>query len=213
MQLKITNFVKSPPEHLYWSVPLLIWELELTDVNNYAQLTQELLRDDIWLEHKNYPRGRYMYNRDTSPLLTEFVLTVESHLPQVVYDTMFLEREVNANRHLPVEWYKKHGMCCDIYKDTAGFEMPPHMDNHHIVAQAIVNITSSDTATKFHSPSNYNSESRVKWQDLPAQYTASHQALKGVAFFNNSNSVHSISGVTKDRFILYQALVDYTMQT
>ena len=211
MQLNVTNFVKSSLDHMYWDVPLMVWELEVSEVENHAEIKQELERNDIWLEHKHYPKGRYRYNRDAnqSTVLTEFVSNIETTLVATVYDTIFAQEPVRAARYKPVEWYRSKAICADIYKDTAGFKMPPHLDNQHVLAQIIINLTPGKTSTKFHSPADHLALGAIRWQDLPAQYTAPTQELKGIVFFNNANSVHSISGLTEDRYILYMSLVDY----
>lgn len=189
-ELKITNFFKSEID--FFGQNLLIWNINLLNTD-YNSIQQELLRSDIWDSGQPQGPGRYVHNH-TSSILNELVSNFSQLRTDILYNVYHQDPDqFNGIWPKGIDYYMKHSkMPTNIYKDTAGFMMHPHLDNHHVVVQVIINLQDNTGSTTFYSP----------FTGKPV-VSAPSKAGEGIMFFNNANSIHGINGITQDRFILY----------
>ena len=132
--------------------PQMIWEVTL---DYDEELLPELLRNDIWSTEANIginDRRRLRYN-NKSGILNKFQANFSKQIKQQI-----LERVWNDSNRihsscwvLPLEHYlEKSTIGATIFKDTPGFSMAPHVDNHHIITQLIINLQDNCASTKFY---------------------------------------------------------------
>ena len=190
IELETTDFIKSQTN--FWGNHSLIWNVNLQNVD-YQIIQQELLREDIWEGNQPQGVGRFTHNHSSTileRLSNDFSLLKNDILNQVYNADPTSFKSVWFKG---LDYYQEHTeMHTSIYKDTAGFAMTPHLDNHHVIIQIIINLQNNTGSTKF-----YDAVSNK------IIYSGSTELGEGVMFFNNANSVHSIDGITEDRFILY----------
>lgn len=174
---------------------------ELTLEHNY-NIEEELLKDSVWTATDNFnpssTHQRFIANRNNSEMLTKFCNDFYSFKEQLIdWATSDNQSLFSSRWYLGAAHYKN--VCAfniEIYKDIAGFSMPPHLDNSHVMLQAIINLTENQTGTEMYAS---DSQSPI--------YQASTEKNKGMAFLNNSGAVHGIQNVTQDRYILYASII------
>lgn len=200
MKLNITSNHKGrAPGDVHGLYHWLFCELELE--HNY-DLVSELSNDQVWAASKNFNpfnnNQRLIADRSQSGILAEFCNDFHSFKDQLINWAASDNQKLFSSRwYMDPAHYKN---VCDfnieVYKDTAGFSMPPHLDNSHIMIQAIINLTENPTGTEI-----YTFDSREPFYQAPTQKN------KGLAFLNNSGAVHGIRNVTQDRYILYASII------
>jgi hypothetical protein len=178
-----------------WGHYLAIWEVSLQDFD-LTTLHHELQT----IKWKGYqPQGDLRLTMNHPPLdsIHLFKNKFES-LKDDILDQLYETGSelIKSHWHRGLEYYKANtSMAFDIYKDLPGFSMGPHIDNAHIMFQLLINISENDTGTTFHNLTIAE----------PA-YTATGNQGKGIIFINNPNSAHSITDVTKDRYMIYATI-------
>lgn len=194
MQLKFNNKVDHTKKH--FSSVNLLWEVELTGVD-LDILYPELLRSDIW-ETAEFMGGLRFRNNNKSEIINNFVNEFNSLKTETLEYIYHFDRKTFSERWWKsLEHYENNtGMHTTIFKDTPGFSMGPHLDNSHIIAQLVLNITNNTTGTEFYETSK-----------TKPYYKAPLDQYKGVLFFNNATAGHGIQNVTEDRFILYSGIL------
>ena len=194
MQLKFNNKVNHTTN--YFSSTNLLWEVELTDVD-LDSIYPELLRSDIW-ETANVHGNLRFRNNDKSEILNNFLNEFNSLKTEILEYIYHYDRKTFTERWWKsLEHYENNtGMHSTIFKDTPGFNMGPHLDNSHIIAQLVLNVVHNTTGTEFYQASS-----------TKPYYKAPTEQYKGVLFFNNANAGHGIQNVTEDRFILYSGIL------
>ena len=71
-----------------------------------------------------------------------------------------------------------------------------HLDNSHVMLQAVINLSDNETGTEL-----YSVES-----DKPT-YAMTGRRNHGIMFFNGPGTLHGIRNVNKDRHILYYGIM------
>ena len=194
MNLVATQFYKS--QHQYWHHHLLVWNLRLENID-LSPIQNELLRNDIW--QGNNPQGdlRLNYKTGSSSIIDPFIqefMELKSTVIDIMYDSD--PRSFKQIFYKDKEYYKdRTNFITVIYKDLPGFDMAPHKDNSHIIGQLLINLVDNSTSTDF-----YNT------QGQPPVLNGSSKQYEGVLFLNNSNSIHGIDGIVKDRYVLYSSV-------
>jgi hypothetical protein len=194
MQLKFNNRINHTIN--YFSSTNLLWEVELTNVN-LDSIYPELLRSDIWQTENAHGNLRFK-NNDKSEIINNFLNEFNSLKTEILEYIYHYDRKTFAERWWKsLEYYENNSsMYSRIFKDTPGFNMGPHLDNSHIIAQLVLNITNNTTGTEFYETSK-----------TKPYYKAPLDQYKGVLFFNNATAGHGIQNVTEDRFILYSSIL------
>ena len=184
-------------EETIWGHQLAIWEVSLQDFD-LTTLHHEL-QTIQW--EGNQPQGdlRLAMSYPPPDSIHAFKNEVESLKDDILEQLYETGSElIKQNWYRGLEYYKNNvKMYCNIYKDLPGFFMEPHYDNGHIMFQLLINISVNDTGTIFHNHNLAISE--------PA-YKATGNQGKGIIFINNPNSAHSITGITKDRYVIYATI-------
>jgi hypothetical protein len=196
MKLNLGNEIiyrnKDDVNNLY---PQVLWDLSL-DCD--LDISAELSRDDIW-DYSTVLQGvgRARYNRNSDILnnfCAEFAFFKESILTAAynVKDGIF-----QFSWYKDFDFYLKTShLVIAIFKDMPGFSMNPHLDNNHIMVQLVINLKDNCASTKFYP---FNSKEPF--------YVSSTKQNQGAMFLNTPGSVHDISDVTEDRYILYASIV------
>ena len=180
----------------YFASNSLIWDIELEGLD-FDSLTPELARNDIWSSEGANMEGRFKFNNE-STILTDLCaksLGIKSKVLDHIYNTdnnIFRERWFKG-----IDFYKNHTVICPVlFKDSPNIRMGPHLDNGHIVAQMVVNLTDNQYGTDFYNPMT---------EELI--YTSSGKRGQGVLFFNNSSAVHGMRNGNFDRYIFYSNII------
>jgi len=176
--------------------PQMIWEVTL---DYDEELLPELLLDDIWSTEAGvgmHDRQRLLYN-NKSIILNKFKSSFSEKIKQQILERVWNCSSCHSGCYiLPLEHYlEKSTMGCSIFKDTPGFSMVPHVDNHHVITQLIINLQDNCASTKFYP---FNSTNPF--------YVAPTKKYQGVIFFNTNGAIHSIDNITEDRYIFYSAI-------
>jgi len=176
--------------------PQMIWEVTL---DYDEELLPELLRNDIWSTEANIginDRRRLQYN-GKSIILNKFKSSFSEQIKQQILERVWNDSNCHSTCYvLSFEHYlEKSTMGGSILKDTPGFSMTPHVDNHHIITQLIINLQDNCTSTKFYP---FNSTEPF--------YVAPTKKYQGVIFFNTNGAIHNIDNITEDRYICYSAI-------
>ena len=184
-------------EEIIWGHQLAIWEVSLQDFD-LTTLHHEL-QTIQW--EGNQPQGNLRLAMSYPPpdSIHAFKNEVESLKDDILEQLYETGSElIKQNWYRGLEYYKNNvKMYCNIYKDLPKFSMGPHIDNAHIMFQLLINISENDTGTIFHNHNLAISE--------PA-YKATGNQGKGIIFINNPNSAHSITDITKDRYVIYATI-------
>jgi hypothetical protein len=182
-------------DHLFWEIELVDSAIEDADFQN------RLLCDDIWqvgIAGQGIKRLTYQPGSDS----------VLDHLVQVpvLQQEQFIRlAKGQHDAHVRTRWYRDAEYyvtdpdiktVSTIYCDQAGFEMGVHLDNSHVMLQAVINLSDNETGTEL-----YSVES-----DKPT-YAMTGQRNHGIMFFNGPGTLHGIRNVNKDRHILYYGIM------
>jgi hypothetical protein len=172
-----------------------VWEIEVqSDILDTPEFESALRCDDnfsVSKGHNNPLRcgfnGTGMVADFLADSQKDFLLNLVSQSP------VFQPRYV-----LPFDEYQKRAYwLATIYRDQAGFEMEPHLDNSHVMIQMVVNLLQdNNTSTEFY---QFN-------ESVPC-YRAPLKQNHGVVFLNTPGALHRIANVDQTRWILYGGLV------
>jgi hypothetical protein len=194
----ITNFAGD--KHLLYTQ--VMWELT---IEHDEDLLPELLRNDIWTISTawNNQQLRSTYNK-TSEILNKFRTSFDQQIKQQILKRIWssppgdarMGEQLRNSWRFPLDYYiKKSHFTTIIIKDMPGFKMTPHLDNHHVMVQLIINLQDNCTSTKFYP---FNSTNPF--------YVAPTNKYQGIMFLNKPGAVHDIDNITKDRYMLYAVI-------
>ena len=180
----------------------LFWEVELVDsVTDGVDFQQRLNRDDIWqagIAGQGIKRLTYLPGSD--PELDHLVTVPGQHQEQFIRLAKGEHDMYVRNRwYKDVEYYVNDPdikTVSTIFRDQAGFVMDIHLDNSHVMLQAVINLSDNETGTELYAVDS-----------TEPTYTMTGQRNRGVMFFNSPGMLHSIRNVNKDRHILYYGIM------
>ena len=198
MELLVHNHFTLKPNNGFFAdkfeVP--IWEIELIDPILDSIEFESSLKDLSRYNQVNFSKtiSRLYYNGTQNDSIQNLIgYSCKDKLLDIVsltngFKTKFLQ---------PLSVYKEHTrQFSSIILDQPGFSMTPHMDNHDIIVQCIVNLVQdNETSTAF-----YNS-----YSETPV-YQAPKKKNHGVMFVNTSGSLHGIQNITHNRWIWYSGV-------
>lgn len=204
MPIKIinTHYVPHGPACFNTSYDHLFWEVELVDaVTDSADFQQRLLNDDVWqVGIAGQGIKRLTYRSGTDSVLDHLVA-----VPGQQQEEFIRLAKGEHNEYVSTRWYKdvEHYVndpgiktVSTIYRDQAGFEMGIHLDNSHVMLQAVINLSDNETGTEL-----YGIDS------TQPTYAMTGQRNRGIMFFNGPGALHGIRNVNKDRHILYYGIM------
>jgi len=172
--------------------------ISLVDINSEdfnCTFDNELSRKDIW-KNWDYPRElRSTYIEGRSVLIDALLKKIHNeHKKTIISNIIELDKPTFNYFHKdPIEHYLNNcKLYASLFYDKPNFEMSPHIDNHSIIGQYIINLNHNSTGTKF-----YEFNTKVHTIIGPSEKN------KGVVFLNTALSAHTIDNITHDRYILY----------
>lgn len=189
---KLTNNVYN---HLFWEIELIE---PVTESNEFQQ---RLINDNIW-EAGAASQGalRLTYKSGSDAALDHLVTIPGQHRDMCIRCAL----DGDNSDYAKTRWYRGVEYYINdptvrtittIYRDRAGFRMGVHLDNSHVMLQAIINLTENETGTDMYA---LDSEEPV--------YTMTGKRNHGIMFFNGPGALHGIRNVNKDRYILYYGI-------
>lgn len=197
-----THYVPHGPDTFNGTYDHLFWEIELVDsATEDADFQNRLLCDDIWqVGIAGQGIKRLTYRPESDPVLDHLVAV------PVQQQAEFIRRAKGEhNEQVSTRWYRDVEYYVNvpnirttstIYRDQVGFAMGIHLDNSHVMLQAVINLSDNETGTEL-----YSVES-----DTPT-YAMTGQRNCGIMFFNGPGTLHGIRNVNKDRHILYYGIM------
>jgi len=190
-------------EEILFGNQLVIWEVSLQDFD-LTSLHHEL-QTMSWIG--NQPQGelRLSMGYPIPDQIHSFKNEFES-LKDDILDQLFItgSEYIKPIWYRSLEYYKNNAkMPSNIYKDLPGFSMHPHIDNGHTMFQLLINLTENVTGTSFHNPSTFKTATCTS----EPVYKATGEQGKGIIFVNTPNSAHSITDITKDRYVIYSSIM------
>jgi len=180
----------------------LFWEIELDDpATHTVDFQDRLLHNNIWQVGKaGQGIKRLTYQPGTDPVL-DHVVAIPEHQQQ----EFIRLAKGKHDAHVRTRWYRDVEYYINdvdiktvstIYRDQAGFEMGIHLDNSHVMLQAVVNLSDNETGTELYAVDSNE-----------PKYQMSGQRNHGIMFFNGPGTLHGIRNVNKDRHILYYGVM------
>ena len=172
-----------------------IWEIEIKDdVLDTPEFESTLRNNDnfeVSQTHNNSLRSLFKKTGTVADLLND---SQKDFLLDLVSQTQSFQ----SRYAMPFTHYqKKTYWFATVIKDHAGFDMPPHIDNSHIVVQMVVNLLQdNETSTEFY-----------KHNESVPCYRAPLKRNHGVIFLNTPGAMHRIANVNQTRWILYGGLI------
>jgi len=172
-----------------------VWEIEIrSDLIDLPEFESTLRCDDNFqmsLGHNSLLRCACNNTGIVANLYTEsqqeFLLDLVSEIPEFKYRYPRPKDEYQTK----TRWF------ANIFRDQAGFDMIPHIDNSHIMVQMVVNLLQdNNTSTEFY-----------QFNELVPCYRAPLKRNHGVIFLNTPGAIHRIADVNQTRWILYSGLV------
>ena len=79
-----------------------------------------------------------------------------------------------------------------MYRGQGGLAMDIHLDNSHVMLQAVINLSDNETGTEMYAVDS-----------TEPTFTMTGKKNHGIMFFNGPGALHGIRNVNKDRHILY----------
>ena len=186
----------------------LFWEVELVDsATDSVDFQQRLNRDDIWqVGIAGQGIKRLTYRPESDPELDHLVTVPSQHQEQFIrlakgeHDIHIRSRwNIYSRWYRNVEYYINDPdikTITTIFRDQAGFAMTIHLDNSHVMLQAVINLSDNETGTELYAVDS-----------TEPTYTMTGQRNRGVMFFNSPGLLHGIRNVNKDRHILYYGIM------
>ena len=204
MPIKIiqTHYVRHGPDACNSSYDHLFWEVELDEpATDHADFQQRFQRDDIWqVGIAGQGIKRLTYRPGSDPVLDHLV-----YMPRQQQSEFLRLAKGEHDDHVRTRWYRDADYYANdpdvettttIYRDQVGFEMGIHLDNSHVMLQAVINLSDNETGTELYA---IDSSQPV--------YTMTGQRNRGIMFFNGPGMLHGIRNVNKDRHILYYGIM------
>jgi len=189
MKIVVNNrVVLIPPGDVHGLYQSPIWEVEIqSDVLDSPEFEAELRNDSNFIvsawHHNNL---RSMYN--STGIVSSWLAQIQ---PNLLLDIVSSSVCFAPLYYKSLDDYGNNGVCTSsVLRDQPGFEMIPHLDNRHVMAQLVVNLLQDyETATEFY---YFNSNTPC--------YRAPLKKNHGVVFLNTPGSVHGIANVTTPRW-------------
>lgn len=180
----------------------LFWEIELDDpATEDADFQNRLLDDNIWqVGVAGQGIKRLTYKLESDPVLDHLVA-----VPAQQQAEFIRLAKGEHGEHVGTRWYRDVEYYVNsidvktittIYRDQEGFRMGLHLDNSHVMLQAVINLSDNETGTELYAVDS----------DQPV-YTMTGQRNRGIMFFNGPGALHGIRNVNKDRHILYYGIM------
>lgn len=176
----------------------LFWDLQLDcdwDVLHH-ELHDVVTWQSVELDFQN--KGRQIGDISMAPTLQTLTAHVESFKNKFIdmayesYSPVFRKAWCH-----PSERYRNRStMQTKILKDSPGYSMSRHLDNSHIMLQAIVNLQQNHCGTEL-----------LLFNDTTPVHRMSGDQGRGLLFVNSPGSVHTINSVEQDRYILYTSVI------
>lgn len=178
----------------------LFWEIELVDpATDGVDFQQRLNRDDIWqVGIAGQGIKRLTYRPESDPVLDHLVRVPGQQQEQFV-------RLIKRNSLVKTRWYRDAeyyvnspsvNTVTTIYRDQVGFAMDIHLDNSHVMLQAVINLSDNETGTEMYAVDS-----------TEPTFTMTGKKNHGIMFFNGPGALHGIRNVNKDRHILYYGIM------
>jgi hypothetical protein len=180
----------------------LFWEVELVDsATDGADFQDRLLHNDIWqvgIAGQGIKRLTYKQGSDT-------VLDHLVNLPGQQQQEFVRLAKSEHDEYVRTRWYRDVEYYVNspdiktvstIYRDQVGFAMGIHLDNSHVMLQAVINLSDNETGTELYEIGS-----------TEPTYAMTGQRNRGIMFFNGPGTLHGIRNVNKDRHILYYGLM------
>lgn len=204
MPIKIikTHYVRHGLDSSNSSYDHLFWEVELDEpTTDHADFQERLWCDDIWqvgIAGQGIKRLTYKLGSDS-------VLDQLVYMPKQQQSEFIRLAKGEHDAHVRTRWYRDTDYYLNntdidtmstIYRDQAGFEMGIHLDNSHVMLQAVINLSDNETGTELYAVDS----------NTPT-YIMTGQRNRGIMFFNGPGTLHGIRNVNKDRHILYYGIM------
>ena len=180
----------------------LFWEVELVDsATDSEDFQQRLNRDDIWqVGIAGQGIKRLTYLPESDPVLDHLVQVPVQQQEQFIRLAKGVYNEqVSTRWYRDVEYYVNSSnirTTSTIYRDQVGFAMGVHLDNSHVMLQAVINLSDNETGTEMYAVDS-----------IEPTYTMTGRRNHGIMFFNGPGALHGIRNVNKDRHILYYGIM------
>jgi len=189
MKIVVNNqVVLIPPGDVHGQYQSPIWEVEIqSDVLDSPEFEAELRNNGNFIvsawHHNNL---RSMYN--STGIVSNWLAQIQ---PSWLLDIVSSSVRFAPLYYKSLDEYGNSSVCTSsVLQDQPGFEMLPHLDNKHVMAQLVVNLLQDyETATEFY---YFNSNAPC--------YRAPLKKNHGVVFLNTPGSVHGIANVTTPRW-------------
>ena len=180
----------------------LFWEVELVDsATDGSDFQQRLQQDSIWqVGIAGQGIKRLTYQADSDPVLDHLV-----QIPVLQQEQFIRLAKGKHDTHVRTRWYKDVEYYVNdpdiktissIFCDQPGFEMGIHLDNSHVMLQAVINLSDNETGTEMYTVDS-----------TEPTYAMTGQRNHGIMFFNGPGTLHGIRNVNKDRHILYYGIM------
>jgi len=197
-----THYVPHGPSAFNGTYDHLFWEIELVDsATEDADFQNRLLCDDIWqVGIAGQGIKRLTYRPESDPVLDHLVA-----VPGQQQEEFIRLANGKHDAHVRNRWYRNVEYYVNntsvetvstIYRDQAGFKMGIHLDNSHVMLQAVINLSDNETGTELYAVDG----------DEPT-YQMTGRRNHGIMFFNGPGALHGIRNVNKDRHILYYGIM------
>ena len=197
-----THYVRHGLDSSNSSYDHLFWEVELDEpTTDHADFQERLWCDDIWqvgIAGQGIKRLTYKLGSDS-------VLDQLVYMPKQQQTEFIRLAKGEHDEYVKTRWYKDTDYYLNntdidtistIYRDQAGFEMGIHLDNSHVMLQAVINLSDNETGTELYAVDS----------NTPT-YIMTGQRNRGIMFFNGPGTLHGIRNVNKDRHILYYGIM------
>ena len=158
MPIKIikTHYVRHGPDACNSSYDHLFWEVELDEpTTDHADFQQRFQRDDIWqvgIAGQGIKRLTYKLGSDS-------VLDQLVYMPKQQQTEFIRLAKGEHDEYVKTRWYRDADYYVNdpdvettttIYRDQVGFEMGIHLDNSHVMLQAVINLSDNETGTELY---------------------------------------------------------------
>lgn len=192
MQIIVHNYrILTTPSDVHHCYNTPVWEVEIqSDLLDTPEFDLSLRLDenfDVSQSHRNIQRSTFC----GTGVVAEFLAQSQRDF---ILDLVSSYFQFNKRYFQSIDHYKRtSGWQSIVLRDQPGFQMKPHIDNSHVMAQMVVNLLEdNDTSTEFY-----------YFNDQQPCYRAPLKKNHGVIFLNTPGAVHSISNINKTRWILY----------
>jgi hypothetical protein len=197
-----THHVPHGPDTFNGTYDHVFWEVELVDsATDDVDFQQRLQHDSIWqVGIAGQGIKRLTYQLGSDPVLDHLVA-----VPAQQQEEFIRRVKGQHDAHVRTRWYRDVEYYVNnsdirtvstIYCDQAGFKMGIHLDNSHVMLQAVINLSDNETGTEMYAVDS-----------TEPTYAMTGQRNHGIMFFNGPGTLHGIRNVNKDRHILYYGIM------